>query len=195
MKNSAHYFIAIGLPNDIKSWLLQKQEALKPLLPYQIWTYEEDLHVTLKFLGAVNDEQLTAIDQELNNADLGYSFSLQLGTLGFFGHSNRPRILWAGVEHKQALFDLYHQIKSLMSNHYFSPEKRPYRPHVTLAKKWGGQAFEIDRLKHIQSTDQTFKTIWIDHVNLYKIDPSERPKYTCINTYDLKRGETHGSTR
>ncbi len=93
-----------------------------------------DLHMTLVFLGPVADGQLRCIEGVADSIR-GQSFSLRIDGLGYW---HRPRILWAGPKQtpeplSQLVFDLQNGLKACG----FEPERRRFKPHVTLYRKAG----------------------------------------------------------
>src|SRR5690625_7787462 len=76
---TAHYFVAIPLTDTLKNHFSVWQEELKEELPYKKWTNKLDLHITLKFLGAVEHEQLTRLQQELKQVGNANAFSTKAG--------------------------------------------------------------------------------------------------------------------
>ncbi|HET7588266.1 MAG TPA: RNA 2',3'-cyclic phosphodiesterase [Gammaproteobacteria bacterium] len=97
----------------------------KPVTP-------DNYHVTLKFLGHTDDEGYDCVCAAAD-AIRWQPFELHLDTLGFWP---KPRILWLGTEQvPAALTALAHDLEQATEGCGFKPELRPYRPHVTLARK------------------------------------------------------------
>lgn len=180
--NFPHYFIAVPLPDSLKEQYAEWQHKLKNKLPYKQWPHPEDLHITLKFLGAVDENRYEKLIQSMNEIENIPAFSLQTGTLGSFGSSKKPRVLWAGVERKQELFRLQESIEDIALQTGFRQEKRTYNPHITLAKKWVGGIKDLAHLKERFSEEQTFD---VNQVVLYRIHPEKHPKYYVTAAYHL----------
>ena len=92
-----------------------------------------DIHLTLRFLGELSPEALStaaAVGDALHAA----RFRLCIDRAGWFP---RPRVLWcAPTRAPNALFDLAARLEQALATHGFPPEARPYRPHLTLARKF-----------------------------------------------------------
>ncbi len=91
-----------------------------------------DIHMTLVFLGQISDAQLRCIEAAAD-AIRGQPFTLSINGIGYW---HRPRILWAGPSEtpeplSQLVFDLQNGLKACG----FEPERRRYKPHVTLYRK------------------------------------------------------------
>ncbi|SFD61954.1 2'-5' RNA ligase [Lentibacillus persicus] len=183
--NSPHYFIAVPLPSSLKEKLAGWQRALKPELPFKQWVHPEDLHITLKFLGAVSEEQLNMLIRLMAQIRNFNSFSLMTGGLGTFGNPENPRVLWTGVERKPELMDLQQYVEGIAFESGFKQEKRPYSPHITLAKKSAGKT---DRIPEVKSRYTGHQPIAVNQVVLFRIHPGKKPKYGIEEAYKFSRG-------
>lgn len=185
---SAHYFIAIPLPLALKDHLASWQEQLKKQVTYKQWTNKQDLHITLKFLGAVENDQLLRIQQELRKMEKLRLFSVQAGSLGVFGNPATPRILWGAVEKTEQLDLLHQQVEATIAPLGFPKEERTFRPHITLAKKWNGlPASDLVETILKQFTERW--ELWVKEIVIYQIFPKQTPKYKVLSRYNLCGGE------
>ncbi|HXQ52075.1 MAG TPA: RNA 2',3'-cyclic phosphodiesterase [Stellaceae bacterium] len=121
-------FVAIDLPPELKLAV----SLLCSGVPSARWVDAGNLHVTLRFIGEVDDGAASDIDEALARIDAP-RFSLTLASVGHFG----TRMLWVGVERQPALFHLYEKIESAIVRLGFEPEGRRFAPHVTLARLKG----------------------------------------------------------
>lgn len=120
-------FVALSLPDLAADSLTQLQSGLDGAR----WTPEENLHLSLQFIGEVDRHGLA----EIHSALAGVSapgFDLRLSGCGFFG-DRKPHALWAGVEPAPGLLHLQAKAATALSRAGFSGEKRKFKPHVTLA--------------------------------------------------------------
>ncbi|MRG87750.1 RNA 2',3'-cyclic phosphodiesterase [Salinibacillus xinjiangensis] len=188
MAQSSHYFIGIPIEESLRSWLADWQNQLEKAVSYKTWTNKEDFHITLKFLGAVNEKHLEHVIELMDNLDDIDSIHTEIGGLGFFGKSDQPRVMWAGVEHTPQLLSLQNKIEEQILKLDFGKENRPYRPHITLAKKWA------DPQKKLESKDELANSLpkpdkqmmEIHSFHLYQIEPQNEVKYKPIFTKKLK---------
>jgi 2'-5' RNA ligase len=91
-----------------------------------------DLHVTLVFLGSVSSDLLPCIDRVASRI-VAESFVLEIDSIGYWP---RPKILWCGPSRvPEPLQRLVGDLQSGLRACGFEPEQRPYRPHITLARK------------------------------------------------------------
>lgn len=190
--STPHYFIAIPLPKPLKRHFSTWIEQLKGHLPYNQWTNQHDLHITLKFLGGVHQSQLNTLNQLLKSQSLSSVFSIRIGSLGTFGRTDQPRVLWADVEKTKELRILHQRIEKCALDAGFSKETRRYRPHITLAKKWNPSSAygNLPQLNMQYEGDE--QRMIVDEVVVYQIHPQKTPKYERVLTYALDRGEQLG---
>lgn len=185
---TAHYFIAIPIQKDLQNEFSIWQEAFKQRIPFRRWYNKKDLHITLKFLGALEEETVKNLHNELSKINSIPKFNLEVGTLGYFGNSKRPRVLWAGVKMKKELETLQQIVEQCTTKVGFPKETRKYRPHITLAKKWNGRAEDTYNESLVELKDNYTDTYQME-VNdfvLYKIHPSREVKYEAVFSYPLK---------
>jgi 2'-5' RNA ligase len=91
-----------------------------------------NLHLTLHFIGNTSFAEMNCLDQQARHVQAG-SFDL---TLDCAGHFKKPRVLWFGCRNApQALYDLQRELGRHLDVCTYSPESRPYSPHVTVARK------------------------------------------------------------
>ncbi len=135
---SLRLFVAIELPQEVRAALAEAIERLKAagVDDGLRWVRPEGIHITLKFLGATDEEDLPAIVSSLREAVREHAaFSLQLGGLGTFGGNRNVRVVWAGVAGKtDALASLATNVDQTMAALHFPRESRPFAAHLTLAR-------------------------------------------------------------
>ena len=130
-------FIAIELPGQIKAALSQIQENLKANRSASVkWVNPESIHLTLKFLGNVDEAEIPAIKKALSEAVTGVApFSLGLGEPGAFPNCQAPSVVWVGVGGEiEPLRTLHNNIDRALTPLGFPPEKRAFSPHLTLGR-------------------------------------------------------------
>ena len=110
-------------------------------IPGARWVEARNLHITLRFIGEVEDGHAEDIHDALG-AIASPSFTLTLETLGTFGH-RRPHTLWLGVAREPALERLQAKVEAAVVRAGCPPEPRKFTPHVTLARLGGESAARI----------------------------------------------------
>ncbi len=90
-------FVAIDLPKEIKDYVYELQGSLRnPKFAKLIFVSKKNLHLTLKFLGELREEQLELLKGKLKKIKFT-SFKLHLTTFGFYPDKNVPEVLWIGI--------------------------------------------------------------------------------------------------
>jgi len=121
-------FVGITFPPELKLRL----SLLETRLPGARWVDAGNLHLTLRFIGEVDEGVAADIDEALAGLK-GKRFTLQLAGAGVFGHG-KLRTLWVGVEREPALGNLRDKVERALVRIGVPPEPRKFTPHVTLAR-------------------------------------------------------------
>ncbi len=129
-------FIAVELPEAIKRELARLQSDLRRYGARVSWTRPEGLHVTLKFLGNVDERQIEAIAEAVKTAVAGEKQPrLTVVGTGAFPSWGSPRVLWVGVEdEKNRLAEIQARLDKELEKLGFEREKRAFKPHLTLGR-------------------------------------------------------------
>jgi 2'-5' RNA ligase len=130
-------FIAIELARPIREQLVALQESLGEAAPDVKWVEPENLHVTLLFLGEVEDREIPAVCRAVQEAAASHpTFAMTVERVGCFPNPRRPRILWAGIgSGLQDVVAIHDAIESpLLELGHYRREERKYTPHVTLGR-------------------------------------------------------------
>lgn len=130
-------FIAIDLPDSVRAALAREQARLRDVCAGSRdirWTRPEGVHLTLKFLGAVDEPRLPEVIGALRTIAPFDPFEVDVGGFGFFPNARRPRVFWVGLEAPPALGELARRVEAAMVPLGFARENRPFQPHLTLAR-------------------------------------------------------------
>jgi 2'-5' RNA ligase len=142
-------FIAVPLPAEARSVIealvagvrvAPEPEPGQRRDPHDVrWVRMDGLHVTLRFLGPTDPDQITELKAAVDGAATGgQPFELGLAGAGAFPNPARPRVLWLGLEHGlAALNELTVRLAASLAAHGWPHDDRPVRPHLTLARSDG----------------------------------------------------------
>jgi RNA 2',3'-cyclic 3'-phosphodiesterase len=121
-------FIAIDLPSHIKSRIFHKFEILfgKRLFKGKN-CMKDSLHLTLKFLGEVTEEQIKKIDEDLKKIKLS-KFDCSIGKVGIFDNEDNIKIIWVNLIAEE-IFKLQKQVAK-----NFKREDMGFHPHITTSR-------------------------------------------------------------
>ena len=131
-------FVAIRLP----AVLGKLSDAMRPLWPARgvAWVPPENLHLTLRFLGAAEDAQIAALRQGLPAVAARHeAFTATIERSGCFPNRRRPKVIWAGVADADGrLGALQQDVEAMVCAAGWAREERAFRPHVTLGRVRAG---------------------------------------------------------
>ena len=131
-------FVAIRPPEPIRKQLLGLMGGLHDLR----WQNDNQLHLTLRFIGEVERPMADDIAAELGRIRFE-RLSIALDGVGKF-EKRRNGVLWAGIQPKEQLKALAAKVERACQSAGVEPEQRAYRPHITLAR-WNGRAPDLAR--------------------------------------------------
>ncbi len=130
-------FVALRPPPAMRADLL----ALMGGVPGARWQDEEQLHLTLRFIGEVERPQADDIAAALGAVTQPRP-TITLAGVGTFDSKGRPHTLWAAVAPDEALRALRERITRALATVGVMPEERAFKPHITLARlgRWRGRS-------------------------------------------------------
>ena len=146
------------------------------------WVSAHNLHLTLRFLGEVDEERTDQLVARLGDPFQTPAFQLTLSELGVFPPEGPPRVVWIGVkEAGGSLAALYREIEARLRPLQFEPEARPFHPHLTLGRFRKPAGRRARDLVCTEIPPQDIGPSRVDHVTLYRSDLSPRgPTYTPL---------------
>jgi 2'-5' RNA ligase len=124
------------IPADLKRRIASVEETFRKVAPGVKWVAEENLHVTLKFLGNVAAERTGSVEAALVEAVQGAApFEIEVAGAGAFPGPAKPRTVWIGITSgSEALAELARRIDKRLEKLGFAREDRPFRSHVTIGR-------------------------------------------------------------
>jgi RNA 2',3'-cyclic 3'-phosphodiesterase len=159
-------FTAIVIPQPVAKQLASLQP--QPCLGLRLVKVEQ-IHLTLHFLG---DTSLAIVQKELQGFS-GPACELTIDRLGSFPTAGRTTTLWAGLRESRELMELHQTLEARLVVAGYRPEKRAYRPHITLARC--SQEVPRDVIQDFQAQQSTLKpmTFTVQDVVLFSSRLSE----------------------
>lgn len=186
--NMKRLFIAFDLSENQD--IISTYQALKNQLnASQIgWIKQENLHITLKFLGNSPVESIEKIDSVLKNVCHNQlPFKLEISRIGIFGSSYKPRVIWLGFEKNPQLIGFAKKLAEELVPIGFTIDRQNFVPHLTL-----GRIGKIDSKQYFKSVMDKFKTLNLNSISLESIYLYEStllkngPEYKALKTYNLQ---------
>lgn len=145
-------FAALSIPPEIGLGLQTRQAGIEGAR----WRPLEALHVTLRFFGEIREDVARDLDGELMGVS-GRPFEIGLAGAGSFADGDEINAVWAGVAENSELRRLAEACESAARRVGLKPDKRNYKPHVTLA--------------YLRRPDPAQVAAWIQANNLLKSPP------------------------
>jgi RNA 2',3'-cyclic 3'-phosphodiesterase len=182
-------FLALELPDAVRNTLRRRIERLARMIPEVRWVDPAGLHVTLAFLGELDNAQLEAATQAAATvAGVHASFALRLAGIGTFGSARSPRVVWVGLAgEKTSLIALQSAVADALAARGFPREARPFSPHLTLArikKPLSDDALAtLARVQHEPPPDATWRADAISVMKSELLRPVAR--YTALSRWPL----------
>ena len=166
-------FAALPVPFDVAEQLAPAQTGV----PDARWRTDEQLHVTLRFLGEVSETVAADLDACLGQIS-GRAFEVTVAGVGSFGEGRGQRAVWAGVEESEPLRTLAGRCESAARKAGLTPETRKYRPHVTLA--------------YLRRTTPAHKVgDWIVRHNLLRLPPWSADRFGLYSSWQTPGGSRY----
>ena len=122
-------FVSIDLPKLVK----REVAGICLGLPGARWVADEQIHLTLRFIGEVDGGVVQDIREGLAEIQSS-AFAMRLVGLDFFPPRGTPHVLWAGVEPVEPVVALRNRVESILVRLGLEPEGRKFSPHVTMAR-------------------------------------------------------------
>ena len=134
--DTSRAFVAIELDTASVGSIARLVQGLKAKLPDVRWSRPEQLHLTLKFIGEVDNRELPQLCTALREACAGIEpFSLELSGLGAFPKNKPPRVVWVAAEDPQGVLAvLAERLDERMAALGVPRENRAFKPHLTLGR-------------------------------------------------------------
>ncbi|MDP3882630.1 MAG: RNA 2',3'-cyclic phosphodiesterase [Candidatus Staskawiczbacteria bacterium] len=192
MEKRHRVFIAINLPEDVKRALAKYQEKWSEL-PAK-WTANDNLHITLEFLGQLTDVEVGGACKIVAEVSKCHSpFAMNLVKVlygppprqGFAGRA--PKFVWVNGERSDELADLKNDLEeSLLEKISFRPDGKGFTPHITLARilEWEFRKFEIDERPEINEDIDILFTVESIEVMESKLKRGG-PVYTILESHQF----------
>ena len=157
-------FVALALPEGHRQQLSRLCHGVRDAR----WVRHENYHLTLRFIGEVEEPRLAEIAVALGRVK-SEPFTLTLSGIGHFQNGRRIRSLWAGTEPCDALGQLQNRIDAALRHADLPPDGRRFTPHVTLARLKSGTAQQVGS--------------WIETNSLFRANPIPVDHFVLFESY------------
>ena len=176
-------FIALDLPPGVHRALAGLQQEWQRTAAMVSWIKPESIHLTLKFLGNIANEQVTEIQALLLKvAATASPLRLQPLGCGAFPSIKQARVVWVGLQGAiEELLKLQKSIEDALVPLGFEPEDRPYRAHLTLGRVKGRRHLQLLQEAVLRRQDFQAEAFDVTEVVLYRSElRPEGARYTAL---------------
>lgn len=181
-------FVAANLNPDLQAALARVQDRLKTTRANVGWVRLENLHLTLKFLGEVEEGRVSAIKEAIAAATVGCgSIRLVFQGLGAFPRPREARVVWVGLSHgTEALVELQTRIEAGLESLGFAREARPFTAHLTLGRVRGPAHREQLARAIAEAPAETLGEMVLDRIELMKSNLNTGgARYSILQSFPL----------
>ena len=177
-------FVAIDCPPPLRSACGRVMETLADVVDGVRWVSADNLHLTLKFLGEVEDRELHAVCVAVRSAVKAWpAFHVACHSVGAFPSVERPHTIWVDVDDADGqIVQLQKNLAETLLELGFPMERRPYKPHVTLGRT---RSRRVQRPEWSQAVaryrNEELGLLPVDEVVVYSSELERRgPTYTAL---------------
>ncbi len=126
-------FIALNIPEETKEKLLELRDSI-PLKAEYRWEPKEKLHITISFLGNVDEQKIPLIENVLDEVAMFNKFICLVTNFASFGVPGTPRVFYAKLVSDQILFRIEKYFSECLENLDILTDEKQFKPHITLLK-------------------------------------------------------------
>jgi 2'-5' RNA ligase len=181
----ARLFVALKIPENVLEKVLNYCYIAAENPVRFKWETIDKIHLTLKFIGEVDDNLVKPISDELEFLQGYSSFDCNISRFGFFFRNSIPKILWCDLNTEKPLMPIVSELNERMEKFGIKSEKRKFRAHLTLLriKKDVSEKF-IQRVKSFQFDEIHFTA---NKISLVKSTLSKQgASYKDLKIFELK---------
>ena len=150
-------FIALPIPSHAQQAIAEIQAKLKAPQADVKWESQDKFHITLFFLGNVEQSKLELLPTALANSIQQFqSFTTTYESVGAFPNIHNPRVIWVGITSNQTVLDIQSMVERVCAEFGFPREDRKFHPHITLGRVKG--------IRNLARLTEAIKTITFEPI-------------------------------
>ncbi len=185
-------FISVELPDEIKVKIGKSISGLKRIDSGIKWVEDLNLHVTLKFLGWVEDCDLNCLFETVEDAVKGIgSFKMRIEGSGSFPEGSTPRVFWLGItKGGEQLKGIADDLERGLSKAGIRSEEREFSAHLTIGRVKGKKGVDKVKEEMEKFKRSDFGEFTVDRINIMKSTPTPKgPVYEVYKSINLIKEE------
>ncbi|WP_391202691.1 RNA 2',3'-cyclic phosphodiesterase [Psychrobacillus sp. L4] len=169
---NTHYFVGIKIPSNLATSIIEARDTTNLHETHKILPVAEDLHITLYYLGQIEQNSVDQIVQSLDQNIDWKSFDLTTNGISHFGNNLTPRVVYTALKESESLTLLQEKVTRTISNYIEVDNRKEFNAHITIAKKWASKGLLSMENFPLEST--TFK---VTNFSLFRVNPTNTPRY------------------
>lgn len=183
-------FCAIDLAVSVRASLMRPINRLRESVPHAqaSWGREDNLHLTLKFLGEIQTTRLSALSNAAARAVADFPpFQITLEETGVFPKHGTPRVLWIGIKDESGkLAEFHSRLEEACAREGFTKEDKPFHPHLTIARLRKPQGARELALAHKEQHFEPTEVIVSELLVIRSELGGAGSKYSVISSHRLE---------
>jgi 2'-5' RNA ligase len=184
-------FVALDLSESVRAAISAFCEKLRLAIPAARWVRPEGIHVTLKFIGEVNDDRVRPIQSALGKIHSAAPAEMSFRGTGFFPNDRRPRVFWIGIDASPNLAQIASKIEAQLEPLGIAREARDFSPHLTVARFDNLRGIEKLHAALRESGPREFGAVKTSEMVLYQSKPGRGgAQYTRVATFQFSSEAT-----
>jgi 2'-5' RNA ligase len=180
-------FLAIDIPDEIKENIRKLIENISKNDVNVRFTEPKNLHLTLKFLGEVDEKELTEVETKTLDVAAKFGpFDAEIGSMGYFGTPDYLRVLWIDITRgKDKIVEIMRELNKELN--HIRREVREENPHLTIGRIKSGRNKDILLREVERNKSVKFGRFPVNVIKLKKsVLRSEGPEYSEVKKFYLK---------
>ena len=174
-------FVGVELPDHVKAAAAAAVSAVRERVdraaPHAAirWVDPANLHITLWFLGEVDDTRTHRLTSVLTEPVRTKPFTVQLDRFGVFPNAGKPRVCWIGLGSGiQELISLHAEVQERVVRLGFDADSRPYSPHLTVARVRDIRQAQVPALRELLGSATLAAEFSVMSLTLFRSRPSAK---------------------
>ncbi len=183
-------FVAVEVSGAVQGLVHRTIKQLSGIAGDYRWQEPENMHLTLNFLGDIQEREIPEVCRCVERAVDGVNeFAIEVGGLGAFPRPTRPRVLWLGLTNGvDELVALQNQLTTRLDDEMgFPPDRNGFTPHVTVGRANRSSCWTAELIERVEQSDKSATAqSFIDEVIVFSSHVDRgRPTYTPMATFEL----------
>lgn len=179
-------FVAIDLSDQIIEECIKITRSLQETESNLKIVKPENLHITLKFLGEIREDEAVKVSEEISEISSEFNpFTIEFSNVGFFGSIRFPRVIWVGISNgSDSIVKLCNSLENKLS--WLSKEGKKTTPHLTLARARNSINSEklIEAIKNIRDVKLGELDVKVIKLKTSILNP-DGPVYSDFRVFEL----------